>query len=482
MFRVFAPFSLLLRPPINHFYAYMDYDQDRLKALIQRPSESLGVELKRWIVPQSAEGTAKVARACMALHNNNGGFLVIGFDNETSKPDSENTPVDVKQAFHLDIIQAIVSKYCFKPFEVRVEFVERGGQYYPIICVGQGVTSPVAAKADLNEPVTGKFLIKAHAVYVRSLNSNGIVSTTEARCQDWERLLDICMDNREAGIGRFLRRHLTQPDSLKQIMEAFAEAPKGEPSAEESVKALLDQGSSRYQSVFKERSRQLPEHGAFEIAFILIGHFPERAPSRSFLNLMMSSNPRYTGWPLWGDSRGMADPYVMEGGWEILLAAVDQLTKSHRIDFWRMEPKGRFYHRRALEDDTSASGPTPMKVLDWQLVIWRVTEAIAVGLSFGKALGCEPSAILQFGFRWSRLRGRVLYPWSEPGRFIAGGTSQQDDIFTSVNIPIEMAQSAIYQSVNEVVRPLFALFEGFELEPAAIESIANKVLRRGSSK
>jgi len=183
-------------------------DKDELKALIQRPGESLAVELKRWIAPQSTEGTAKIAKACMALRNNNGGFLIIGIDNETGKPSSENIPADVQQTFHTDIIQAIVSKYASSTFEINVEFVERDGREYPIICVGRGVTCPIAAKAELKDATTGKFMIKRDAVYVRSLTSNGIVSTTEARCQDWERLVGICMENREADIGRFLRRHL----------------------------------------------------------------------------------------------------------------------------------------------------------------------------------------------------------------------------------------------------------------------------------
>jgi hypothetical protein len=36
-----------------------------------------------------------------------------------------------------------------------------------------------------------------------------------------------------------------------------------------------------------------PEHG--------------RLPNQSFLNIALGSNPNFTGWPMWLDSRGFSD-------------------------------------------------------------------------------------------------------------------------------------------------------------------------------
>ncbi len=46
------------------------YNQDFFNNLVLNPSESLSVEIKRWIDPQSKEGIAKIAKACIALRNN----------------------------------------------------------------------------------------------------------------------------------------------------------------------------------------------------------------------------------------------------------------------------------------------------------------------------------------------------------------------------------------------------------------------------
>ena len=104
-----------------------DRDSSRIQALVDRPTESLSIELKRWIDPDQPEGEAKIVKAVLALRNCGGGDLVIGFDNDTREPDQNNVPPNVKTAFHIDTIQALISKYASESFEVSVEFPEREG-------------------------------------------------------------------------------------------------------------------------------------------------------------------------------------------------------------------------------------------------------------------------------------------------------------------------------------------------------------------
>src|SRR5271165_1835512 len=97
-------------------------DQTRIDDLVTRPTESLNVEIRRWINPDEAEGAAKIARAALAIRNRNGGFLIIGFDDETLQPDAGNEPGDVRAAFHIDKIQGIVSRCASELFEIAVGF------------------------------------------------------------------------------------------------------------------------------------------------------------------------------------------------------------------------------------------------------------------------------------------------------------------------------------------------------------------------
>jgi len=46
-----------------------------------------------------------------------------------------------------------------------------------------------------------------------------------------------------------------------------------------------------------------------------------------FLSLLEASNPDYTGWPVWLDSRSfrdkMARPYIMDGIWEAFITSFE---------------------------------------------------------------------------------------------------------------------------------------------------------------
>ena len=90
----------------------MEFNQERADNMVKNPSESLNVELKRWIDPQSDKGIAKIAKAAIALRNRNGGYLVIGIDDKTRNVDV-NVPTNSMSIYNIDIIQSIISKYAW---------------------------------------------------------------------------------------------------------------------------------------------------------------------------------------------------------------------------------------------------------------------------------------------------------------------------------------------------------------------------------
>jgi len=463
----------------------MEIDSSRIQELINRPSESLSVELKRWIDPASPEGMSKIVRAVLALRNHGGGYLVVGFDNETLQPDIKNTPADVRSAFHIDKIQGLISRFSSEPFEISVKFPEREGHVYPVIVVPPGVKTPVASKSDLCKGDIK--LISTGDVYVRSLRANNTPSTTKATWKDWPRIVEVCFDNREADIGRFLRRHLSglKGEKVQEFAAAMAKGIEPENSVEERLRKDLQQGAERFQKVREERGVSLPDHGTWEVAMIVLGDVPPHSANRQFLNLLNSSNPGYTGWPVWLDSRGFADanarPYVFDGAWEAFIASIGSGWINH-VDFMRLGPKGHFYLLRALQDDVSDSprSPKPLKVLDFGLPIIRSAEAIAVGIAFAKAMGCDPEhTALGFAFRWTRLRGRRLGSWAWPGRYISPrGQAYQDEVVVFVNVPLDNPLSALSEYVNQVVQPLYEVFDGFSLGKDVVDDLTRRLIER----
>jgi len=82
----------------------MKANSERTQELIQYPQESLSVEIKAWIDPDQPDDIAKIIKTALAMRNNNGGYMVIGFDNKTLKPILDNAPINVRQIFNIDKI------------------------------------------------------------------------------------------------------------------------------------------------------------------------------------------------------------------------------------------------------------------------------------------------------------------------------------------------------------------------------------------
>jgi len=471
-------------------------DRSQLNELVHHATETLGVEIKRWLNPTDDVDSAVIARALIALRNFDGGILVLGLDNETGDP-CLDCPNNVPELYHADKIQALVGKFARPPFEVEVHFIDRGSGQLPVLVVRGGVKAPLMARCTVRDP-SGKPVLEQNAIYVRCFANNTVSSAKPVTHRDWEELFAKCFANREVDVGQFIQRHIPNlfrvfPD-LRAVDNESDTDNGGSESEQQQRKAFefLELGRERYEKRVTElqannRLPQLPPHGAWDVAFTIADHELTFSASDQFLDRLFVNQPRYTGWPCWIDSRSfpseLAHPYPYDRGWEALIVRLDESFFYNHIDFWRIEPRGRFYQRRALEDDVIASRGNrtlpPLKSLDFLLVIGRVAEAIAVGVQFIKGLGCDPAeTVLNFVFRWTKLRGRELDSWAEPGRTLfPSSKAVQDEVMSLVQVPLDTEPAKIFSYVREATRTVFEVF-GKEFKDPVYEEICAKTLKR----
>jgi hypothetical protein len=327
----------------------------------------------------------------------------------------------------------------------------------------------------------GKKLVRVGDVYCRTLNANGRASTAVAQPKDWRDLFDRCFENREADIGRFLRRHLgSSADGLLPL------GIKPHVSLQAQTLSFLDKGNNHFVQAASARNltgvaHEMANGAKFEVALIISPLKSGELPTATFRQTLASSNPNLTGWPIWLDSAGFRDetarPLVKNGTWEALIVSVHGSWSDH-LDFQLFDPNGRFYLLRNLQDD--GGGRAPGSVLDPIIAILRVAETIAVGLAFARALGWgAEDTTLAFAFRWSRLTGRKLEPWANPGVYISAYERAGTDTVTSyVEVPLDTPLSAIAPVVDAVVRQLFVQFGGYQLPSKAIEDWTRKLIER----
>jgi hypothetical protein len=287
-------------------------NRNRIRELLAQPSESLNVEIKRWLDPDHHVGAAKIVKALFGLRNRNGGVLIFGFDNKTLQPNNANRPDDVHASFHVDKIQGLVSRFASESFEVEIVFETVGGREHVVIVVPDGITAPVAVKREL--VLEKESLLAVGDIYFRTLNSNGTPSTARARPDDWHAILDICSENREADIGRFLRRHL---GAQAEIVAATLSSTRPQ-APEHRVVQLLGEGELRYHAAIERRTfddseSRLVAAGKWCVALACIPQRGEAVTNQTFLNIVGASNPNFTGWPLWRDPRLVRDRITGRG-------------------------------------------------------------------------------------------------------------------------------------------------------------------------
>src|SRR5204862_4389727 len=140
-------------------------------------------------------------------------------------------------------------------------------------------------------------------------------------------------------------------------------------SAQDRLTEWIDLGRKQFTTRCRERNIILPEKlGTIEGAFIIDGKFKSMRANEQFLSTLFSAMPHLSGWSPWLDSRYAKDKndrtYVIDNGWEALLHDDSTSFLGPHLDFWRMEPEGRFYHLRGFEDDMaskrSSGAPEPV--------------------------------------------------------------------------------------------------------------------------
>jgi Putative DNA-binding domain len=463
----------------------VDTHEEHIRSLVDRPHESAAVELKAWFDPSDALGVARVIRTIFALRNQDGGYLVIGIDDATR--DHLPAPPDfaVRELFHPDAIQHLVSKYASQSFEVVVDFPRVGAHEHPVISIPGGVITPVACRADLR--LEEQFLLREGDIFVRTLAANGTISSARMSWRDLEALTARCFENRDVNQAGILKKIL--PGLLPELRKALGSlgaAPVGGQEKASAQKKILEYGLSRFDQIAKERAIGLQTLGFWDVALHIDGRSPAHASNQEFLAALRIANPDLTGWPVWVDSSDFTDmaarPYPLDGRWEAFIYSPRTKGFGHwgELDFMILDPAGDFFLRRALQDDLGGTHDSTIgRTLDPLIAILRTAEAIAVGQAFARALNYDEETTLEFFFQWTGLKGREMTAWSDPmRRFHVPQQAKQDQVDSSATLAIGATKEQVINATYAAILPLSRVFGGYEIKEVVVRELVTRLLDR----
>lgn len=422
----------------------------QLADLLIEPRESMDVEVKGWLDLAGKEHAAVLAKAAIALANHGGGSLILGFDEDKTTArfvPGPGRPSDLRM-YGQDAISAIVARHAEPNFQCDVHVVRRSsdGLDYPIIRISAS-TVPVRSKVD---SPSGE--IKANIYYIRR---PGPKSEQAGTGQEWEALIRRCVTASRAGMI----------DAIRSILVGAApDAPQ------KSDDDILDQwvlsSKARWQSriagLSEDAKARFP-HGHYYCAYEVTN--PVGIPSvlQRYVDVLDAA-PRKTGWrPFLVIHRDNSAPTNVDGCVETWLG-YDGADTAH-ADFWRASKGGQLFLIRGFQEDTSGfpKSDGPGTVFDLTLPAWRVAECLIHAGYMAETIG-GPDSKVRFRFGWEGLAGRHLVA---ERRDVRPRISHQNAFSITIVTDANQISNNLPELVDSVVRPLFELFEFFEI-PATL--------------
>lgn len=208
-----------------------------IQDLIDRPEETLHVELKEWVVISDAVVRAKTARHLAALANHGGGYLIFGVCDDGTP--AANHPGDLAP-FSRDQIAGIIDRFLSPAFqcEVFIAAPTAGGDRCVAIRVPSHGTVPICAKANGPDDGRGRLQgIRKGEYYIRVPGPKSIAIETP---EQWRALIHRCVLNERQSLLESFARLLRPVEQSTQPVET-ALKDWHEEMRERYVKDLLDE-------------------------------------------------------------------------------------------------------------------------------------------------------------------------------------------------------------------------------------------------
>jgi hypothetical protein len=440
---------------------------DELEPLLAAPAEAPDVEYKCWLdLKGNDEHRALLAKAAIALANEGGGFIVIGFREERPNLISEPRPANIA-AYNLDLINSIIRRFASPSFHCTLTLLtdQRTGYEHAVIQVPGGFGVPVMSKSG-----SANDTIRPHLCYVRK---PGPESAPPGNQTDWERLLARCLRNRREDML----------DAIRNIVLGSAPAAPVAPSAAESQNAFAAAARAAWETLVKDLPGDDPARcslGHYELDYALLGDFPRPSLTdlRDQLSLAVAHRRAYP--EFWVPTQTEIEPAPIDDTIQCWLGAPAMGPRDPgHVDFWRASPEGRMFLLRGYFEDMDGSPGNwvePGKIIDIRMPIWRVAEGLQHARILSRLLTRDQDLQVLFRARWYGLVGRQLSSLNpmQAFTFRVAYTSRQDEF--AVQTTIDMGQIA--DNLPEVIFPLLVpLYENFRFFPLTMDLVRYTLAR-----
>jgi hypothetical protein len=442
---------------------------DDLEPLLAAPAEALNVEFKCWLdLKGDDEHRGLFAKAAIALANEGGGFIVVGY--RAQRPDliSEPRPAEIA-AYDTDLINNIVRRFASPAFHCNLKLMPdpETGYQHAVVEVPGDFGFPVMSKSG-----TPANTIRPHLCYMRKPGPESAPPENQA---DWERLLARCLRNRREDML----------DAIRNIViGGVSAATPAEPSEAEVQEAFVAAARGAWETLIQDLPGDAPARcplGHYELDYALLGDFPSPSLIELLEKLKLAVAHRSGSPEFWVPTRDEIEPVPINGTIQCWLGtpAMGERDPGH-VDFWRASPEGRMFLLRGYFEDIGGWPDHRIKpgtIFDIRAPIWRVAECLEHARILGSLLAPDQELKVLFRARWYGLEGRQLSSLDPLQAF----TMRADRIIRQNEFPVERTVDVaqVTDNLPEIIlpllRPFYELFGFFELTMDHVrQTLANR--------
>ena len=428
-----------------------------LQPLVSDPREDLAVEYKTWLDTTQEEGKAILAKACIALANHGGGFVVIGFAEHADSLTSISRPAEITDLTQ-DAVNSVIRRYAEPDFHCQFHTISHPttGVVHPVVAVPSDLSVPVISRR------TCEGTIRQHSCYIRK---PGPRSETPQTAEEWRALLRRCVQaNREDMLS-----------AIRSIVVGRAETESATPDLVQELDEFRTTSFERWRTLTAHLSSTSPErfpNGYYEVAIHPAQAIPANTLTVLQERLSHSRRIKLTGWdPFLEMNRNEWRPIPLNDHIEAWTGrrSDDNIPREPQFsDYWRASRKGQLYTIRGYTEDSleNRRGIHPGTVIDVVLPVWRIGEILYFASRFLGEFN-DVQAIL-VDCRFTGLSGRTITSMNS-NRWTSSRPCHSNQVETSINVTPQLLQENVVEIVHQILTPFYEAFNFYKLSRSLVE-------------
>ena len=423
---------------------------EELQPLITEPREDLATEYKGWLDLTKNEHKATLAKAAIALANHGGGYIVIGFAEQTQTLISRPCPEEIPEISQ-DSVNDAINRYADPRFHCEVYNVRHPDTNVepPVVIVPGMFTVPVMSRRECQG------VIASNCCYIRK---SGPASEEPNKPEEWRALFNRCV-------------RANQDEMLESIRSIITGRVEMQDSTRPSVLDDLQDYCTAAHDRWKELVVSAPDdspvkfsHGYYEMAFSLVNATPVNDFDELQNRLDIARQIKLSGWtPFLDIKRPELRPYPFDVFVEAWLGRPYRRQTSgspHICDFWRASLDGKLYTIRGYAEDSRDN--TPGRVIYIPLPIWRIGEGLLFASRFAETF--EEVDQIALHCRFTGLKGRFLDTGQHVGRLLSGTYHiSTDEVILTGQITQQQIQDNLAEVLHPLLQRLYGQFNFFKL-------------------